>query len=146
MLYRRYQSNHLDSSGDLIPQYFEFPKPKDDPKSGQSFLAASMAEPMHALHPNCNDGRALPPGKWGVLQVQVGSIPKDLPDPEGKVFYFRPVHAPYAGCGAHTELFCSDIAGGGSYVLPGKTVRHSFRIKMSRVLIPVPELGFVEIA
>src|SRR5690349_21482803 len=64
MLYRRFRPNDFDSSGDLNPAAFQFPKPRDKEKSGQSFLLKGMALVFHALHRNCNDGRPLPAGEW----------------------------------------------------------------------------------
>jgi hypothetical protein len=135
-LYRRFQPHHFDSSGVLVPAYFAFPKKKDKEKSGQSFLLKGMALAFHALHRNCNDGRPLPPGEWGVWELPVAGIPGAVSDPENKMFYFRPIHAPYSTCRAHCELLCSNRPDGAEYVVPGEQVKLKLRILLSRKFRP----------
>jgi hypothetical protein len=136
VLYRRFQPHHFDASGDLVPAYFEFPKPKDKIKSGQSFLLKGVACPLHALHRNCNDGRPLPAGRWEVYWLAVAGIPKTIRDPTARVFYFRVIHAPYATCKAHCELFCSDGPDSEEYKTPGTAVKAQMRIRLSRQFRP----------
>jgi hypothetical protein len=131
-LYRRYQSNHFDGNGDLVPTFFSFPDKKDKNKSGQSFLLKGLASAFHALHRNCNDGKTLGPGEWGVLSLSVAKIPKIIRDQEDKTFFFKPIHVPYSSCKAHCELFCSDQFGGTEYVIPGKVVKAKLRIQLAR--------------
>lgn len=133
-LYRRFQPDHFDANGDLVATYFAFPGKKDNPKSGQSFLLKGIASPFHALHPNCNDGKALKPGLWEVFRLPVLSIPKAIPGPEASMFYFKMIHTPYATCKAHCELFCSDDPDGVDYVIPGSVVRTKMRIHLSRTI------------
>jgi hypothetical protein len=131
-LYRRFQPDHFDLNGDLNPAYFAFPKKKDKQKSGQSFLLKGLASPFHALHPNCNDAKPLTAGLWEVFRLAVSSIPKTIPDPEERMFYFSMIHTPYATCKAHCELFCSDNPDRTEYVIPGSVVRTKIRIQISR--------------
>ena len=131
-LYRRCQPNHFDENGDLIPAFFKFPNKMDKAKSGQSFLLKRIASAFHVLHRNCNEGKRLAPGEWRVLELAVSSIPKSIADPESKTFYFRPIHAPYATCMAHCELFCSDRSDSSKYVIPGTVVRMKLRIELAR--------------
>jgi hypothetical protein len=135
-LYRRFQPNHFDSNGDLRPAYFAFPKKKDNPKSGQSFLLKGLALAFHALHRNCNDGKPLPVGEWLVSELPVTGIPKMLEDPLKRKFYFRAISAPYSTCKAHCELFCSDKPNGEEYVLPGDDVKLKLRIHLARQFKP----------
>jgi hypothetical protein len=132
ILYRRFQPHHFDANGDLNPAYFEFPKKTDARKSGQSFLLKGIASPFHALHRNCNGGKRLHPGLWEVYRLDAANIPKQLADPTQKTFFFWMIHAPLPTCRAHCELFCSDVPNGRDYVLPGKVVRTTMRIKLSR--------------
>ncbi len=135
-LYRRFQPSHFESNGDLRPQYFAFPKKKDNPKSGQSFLLKGLALAFHALHRDCNDSRPLPPGEWLVSELPVAGIPYVLEDPMKKRFYFRAIHAPYSTCKAHCELFCSDKPSGIEYVVPGEDVKLRLRIHLARQFKP----------
>jgi len=136
-LYRRYQDDHFDADGDYIPAFFSFPDKRDNPKSGQSFLLGSLSCVLHALHRNCNDNRPLKPGVWGVLSMSVESVPKELEDfATHRMFYFRPVHKPYATCNAHCELFCTLTPNGLAYELPPRDVRTRFRIRIARSLKP----------
>jgi hypothetical protein len=136
VLYRRYQPHHFDAQGDLNPVYFAFPNKKDKNKSGQSFLLQGLASAFHALHRNCNDGKRLGPGEWGVLKLSAAGIPKSLKDPENRSFYFKPLHTPYSTCKAHSELFCSDKPDGTEYVTPGNTVKTELRILLARQFKP----------
>jgi hypothetical protein len=135
-LYRRFQPHHFDVSGDLVPAYFEFPKKKDERKSGQSFLLKGMASPLHALHRNCNDGEPLKAGHWEVFQLSVATIPRTIVDPTEKTFYFKMIHTPHETCKAHCELFCSDTPDGPEYIIPGSVVRTKMRIQLSREFRP----------
>jgi hypothetical protein len=135
-LYRRYQPHHFDMDGDLNPAFFAFPDKRDKQKSGQSFLLKGVASAFHALHRNCNDGRRLEAGEWGVLELTVAHIPKEIRDPENRTFYFKPIHMPYATCKAHCELFCSDALDSEEYVVPGKAVKTKLRILLSRKFKP----------
>ena len=135
-LYRRCRSDHFDKNGDLVPTFFAFPDKRDKKKSGQSFLLKGIASAFHALHRYCNDGKALGPGEWGVLELPVARVPKTIPGPEDKTFYFKPIHVPYSTCKAHCELFCSDRRDGIEYVVPGREVRATFRILLSREFKP----------
>jgi len=136
-LYRRYQpEKHVDANGDLRPDFLAFPDRKDKYKSGQSFLLKSLASVLHALHRKCNEGKRLPPGEWGVLELSVVDIPKAVPGPENQTFYFKVIHTPYSTCRAHCELFCSDRLDGREYVLPGRQVRTQLRILMLRKFRP----------
>lgn len=135
-LFRRFQPDHFDNNGDLVPTYFPFPGKKDDPKSGQSFLLKGIASPYHALHRNCNDGKKLKSGLWEVFRISVADIPKQIADPQMKIFYFRMIHTPYAECKAHCELFCSDEPQGNAYVIPGQVVKTKLRIQLSRCFKP----------
>jgi hypothetical protein len=135
-LYRRCQPHHFDSDGDLNPAYFAFPDKRDKQKSGQSFLLKGVASAFHALHRNCNDGRRLGAGEWGVLELAVAHIPTRISDPENRTFYFKPVHMPYPTCKAHCELFCSDAPESPEYVVPGNAVKTKLRILLSRKFKP----------
>jgi hypothetical protein len=135
-LYRRFQPSHFDSNGDLVPAYIAFPKKKDKPKSGQSFLLKGIAIAIHALHRNCNDGRPLPAGEWLVFELPVASIPSEIEDPVRRKFYFRPIHAPYPACKAHCELLCSDKPDGDEYIVPGEDVKLRLRIHLARKFKP----------
>jgi hypothetical protein len=136
ILFRRFRPADFDSSGDLIPAAFRFPKPRDKEKSGQSFLLKGVALVFHALHRNCNDGRPLPPGEWLVWQLAVASIPKIVRDPDDRVFYFRPIHVPYSTCRAHCELLCSNKPEGLEYSVPGEDVKLKLRIALARQFRP----------
>jgi hypothetical protein len=142
-LYRRCHSDHFDRNGDLVPTFLAFPNKSDKKKSGQSFLLKGIASAFHALHRNCNDGRPLGPGEWGVLELSVANIPKAIPDPESRTFYFKPIPVPYSTCKAHCELFCSDRLDGPDYVVPGKVVKTTFRIQVSRRFQRTPARLFV---
>jgi hypothetical protein len=136
-LYRRYQPDkHVDANGDLRPDFFAFPDRKDKNKSGQSFLLKRLASVLHALHRNCNEGKRLPPGEWGVLKLSVADIPKVVPGPENQTFHFKVIHTPYPSCRAHCELFCSDRPNGQEYVVPGKQVKTQLRILLLRKFQP----------
>jgi hypothetical protein len=135
-LYRRFRPGDFDSNGDLNPAAFQFPKPRDRSKTGQSFLLKGLALPFHALHRNCNDGRQLPAGEWSVWQLRVADIPKTLTDPEKVTFHFKPIHVPYPTCKAHCELLCSDKPDSSEYVVPGKEVKTTLRIILSRKFKP----------
>jgi hypothetical protein len=132
VLYRRFRPDDFDSSGDLNPAAFQFPKPRDTEKSGQSFLVKGIAIVFHALHRNCNDGRPLPLGEWLVFQLPVAGIPKIIRDPDQRAFYFRPIHVPYSTCKAHCELLCSDRPDSLEYAVPGQKVKTTLRILLSR--------------
>lgn len=136
-LYRRFQPHHFDSNGDLIPTFFAFPDKRSKRKSGQSFLLKGIALPIHALHRNCNDGKPLGPGEWGVLKLRVKHIPEQIRDPENRTFYFKPIHVPYSSCKAHCELFCSNAVDSDEYVVPGTVVKTSLRIQLSRKFKPI---------
>jgi hypothetical protein len=136
VLYRRFRPGDFDSNGDLNPAAFRFPKPREGGKSGQSFLLKGIALALHALHPNCNDGRRLPAGEWLVWQLPVAGVPKNITDPSQRTFYFKPIHAPYPTCKAHCELFCSDRPDSVEYVVPGESVKTTLRIKVAREFKP----------
>jgi len=71
-----------------------------------------------------------------VWQLRVADIPKTLTDPEKVTFHFKPIHVPYPTCKAHCELLCSDKPDSSEYVVPGKEVKTTLRIILSRKFKP----------
>jgi len=97
LIFRRVRADDIKDS-EVLPTAFDWPAP--------SVLRSKFAEPHHAIHVSCCDGKQLPPGKWGVVEVRLRDLPTPFQSGQGKTFHFFIRHKPTPTCFAHSELLC----------------------------------------
>jgi len=125
LLYRRVRGDDVRNN-EVLPTAFEWPAP--------SVLRSSFAEPHHALHANCCDGKQLPAGEWGVAEMKIANLPTPFQSGNSKTFHFFISHKPTALCYSHCELLCrsQEDPADAEKVRPSTALRALYMIELAR--------------